>query len=156
MNIDASLEQKLRSLPGRPMTADEAERLHQAIPELAVPAVTELLRGYPIIGSELSLPAELDESGLGVELLWLSGDQIIGEATEAQPGVAAARHGFLPIGACLLGSGDPYFLDTSEPEDPPLVRISHHAAVGDGELDPARIEVVSSSLSSFLGLADAG
>lgn len=106
MNIGALLEEKLRNLPGRPMTVDEGYRLNRAIPELAVPAVTELLRTYPIIGSEMSLPEELDGSGLGVELLWLSGDQIIGEATEAQPGVAAARHGFLPIGACLLGSGD--------------------------------------------------
>jgi hypothetical protein len=49
---------------------------------------------------------ELDLSGLGVDLQFLTLDQSIDEATNCWPGLGVAQDGYVPIGSCLCGSGD--------------------------------------------------
>lgn len=111
---------------------------------------SEILRStlttWPLVGRDLSLGADLDESGLGVELRWMNLKQIVSESTEVYPGLAAICHGFLPVGMCLEGSGDTYFVQVS---DRRFVRIPHDA-IKDGELVVSRVEQVSSSLERFL------
>lgn len=108
-----------------------------------------LMGTYDVIGYEVVLAPSDDPSGLGVEFRWMTPEQIVSETTESQPGISASQHGFAPIGLCLSGSGDPYFINSLESDNPPVVRIPHEA-VHDGKLDLAAIEVVSPSLSAFL------
>lgn len=108
-----------------------------------------LLKTYALAGECFDLPSDADASGLGVTLLWLTPSQMASEAIESEPGMSVASLGFIPIGACAEGSGDPYFLDLRQGgADPPLVRIPHNFAVQQPyPLD--RIEIVTGRLSEF-------
>lgn len=49
---------------------------------------------------------ELDQSGLGVELKFLTSAQSLDEAENCWPGIGVAKDGYVPVGSCLYGSGD--------------------------------------------------
>ncbi|MGJ4915698.1 hypothetical protein [Bradyrhizobium oligotrophicum] len=112
-----------------------------------------LLTTYALAGECFDLPSDADASGLGVSLIWLTPRQIVSEAMECEPGLSVTPLGFIPIGACAVGSGDPYFLDLRQgAADPPLVRIPHDFAVEQPyPLD--RIEIVTRTLSAFFATA---
>jgi hypothetical protein len=77
------------------------------IPDWLVNTLSENRLG----GVCFSLDASNDVSGLGAYLLWLTPAQIVSEATECEPGLSVVRSGYIPVGGCAEGSGDPYFLD---------------------------------------------
>src|SRR5258708_11292396 len=109
----------------------------------------KLLSAHALAGTSFSLSEDHDKSGIGAEVLWLRPEQIVSECIECQPGKSVLSFGFLAIGACEFGSGDPYFLDLrSSSSDPPLVRVAHdYARAQPYPLE--RIEIVSSSLSDL-------
>jgi hypothetical protein len=108
-----------------------------------------LLSGHPLAGVGFSLNEEHDESGIGASVLWLTPAQIVSESVECQPGTSVLSYGFLPIGGCAEGSGDPYFLDLrNSSDDPPLVRVPHDYA-SSGPYPLEKIEIVTSSMSEF-------
>src|SRR5262249_12025880 len=133
-------------------TSDELASLRDRLGNQLVPNwLAQLVMSFPVTGADFSLSEVNDESGLGAEMHWLTPDQIIDEATNTYPGIAAIRCRYLPVGSCLVGSGDPYFLKIDESGDPAIVRIPHEAAKADNdELDESRVEIVCSSLAEFL------
>lgn len=142
-----------RRPPGRRITSSEAHYLVDRFGSLAARWLCELLMLQPLVGSAWSLPTDADESGLGAEVGWMSPEQMVSEAIDFYPGIAALRRGFVPVGTCLEGSGDPYFLEPLAGEDPPLVRVVHDAIGPDLELLPWGTEIVTSSLSLFFARA---
>lgn len=138
------------SLGGETLTADDVIRL-QADLSLSLPSslISHLLL-LPLTGVCFSLDDEQDESGLGADFRWMTLDEILDEATQAYPGIVARRHGYLPIGICLEGSGDPYFLRI---EDGTIVRIPHQAAIND-ELDFTQIEPVIGSIVALINKSE--
>ena len=111
--------------------------------------LTSLLREHELAGAYFSLSEGDDRSGLGASVIWLTAVQMASEARETEPGMSVVHLGFLPIGACAVGSGDPYFLDLRQgSSDPPIVRIPHDFAGGDS-YPLNRIELVAESLSAF-------
>jgi hypothetical protein len=87
----------------------------------------EIVKNYRIIGQEFSLHAEADSSGIGMEMEWATPIEQIEEAFEFYPGIILVKHGFLPVGKCLSGSGDPYFLK-AEDNDLKIYRGLHDLA----------------------------
>lgn len=79
---------------------------------------------YGLASAKFTLEESDDESGIGVEMRWFYPEEIIDEARSAYPGIAAASHRYLPVGACLFGTGDPYFVHSDDP-DLPLCRGRH-------------------------------
>jgi hypothetical protein len=137
-------------LHGKQLSALELEHLSKGLPQGLPTNLAKLLGNNPIIGVSLSLRNEDDESGLGAELQWMNADQMISEATETYPGITAAMRGYVPIGMCLEGSGDPYFWRVS---DGAIVRIPHDAAKRN-ILDESRIELVAESAERLIELAE--
>jgi len=135
-------------LHGRRATSNELKLMKALSPSIADWCIS-LMGAFDVIGSEVLVEPANDPSGLGVEFRWMTPEQIVSEATQSQPGIAAGQHGLTPIGLCLSGSGDPYFMNTLESDNPAVVRVPHEA-VHEGELDLDAIEVVSPSLSAFL------
>lgn len=136
-------------LTGIPLMPDERQKLLNSFGELVPAWFLELCAERNLAGSTFSLDDENDLSKLGVELKWMTAGQIIDEATNAYPGIAAIRKGYLPFGICLEGTGDPYFLKIGKShDDTSVVRIPHDAAV-DGEIDESGVEVVAANLIEF-------
>ena len=92
-------------------------------------------------GRDLEVPESADLSGLGIEFLFLDDEGTRQEAEDAYPGLMVARDGYVPVGGCSFGSGDPYFINTRDGENGPLYRI-YHDAVGTDGYDAAEAVVV--------------
>ncbi len=101
---------------------------------------------FPLVGSIFTIDEEDDPSEMGVEMRWLDVESVIKEARELEPGRTVVSEAYLPVGECLLGSGDPYFLKMIAGEDPQLVRVPHDA--------PEDKEEVAASLTEFFRKAD--
>jgi hypothetical protein len=141
-------------LDGASATDDDIQLLRSRLPATLTPDwLMSILREYRLAGICFGLSEEHDRSGLGADVTWLTPGQIVSESCDAEPGISVLPCGFLPIGACATGSGDPYFLDLRQASsDPPVVRVPHDYA-GRGPYPLNKVEVVSSSLSQFFGNA---
>jgi len=102
-----------------------------------------------IIGCEFEVSQDDDLSGLGVDLKIMNIEQCISEATECYPGIAAVKEGYVPVAMCLTGSGDYYYIRTSEGENGSLYRIYHDAVNGEA-IETTGIEKVLKSYASLL------
>jgi hypothetical protein len=102
---------------------------------------------------KFTLGATQDISGLGVELEWMTPNDMLVESLEMYPGIAATALGFIAVGTCLLGSGDPYFVRATSDDDPPLMRIPHDRLGPDLALSESAIETVRPHLSDFFRIA---
>src|SRR5687767_11332163 len=119
---------------GSTLTKEELRRVEAKTGLRLPPALAKLLTSTPLVGLNLVLDDEQDESGLGADLRWMTAEEMIDEAKNVYPGIAAVPLGFLPVGICLEGSGDPYFIRL---KDGAVVRIPHDA-VDEEELDAGR------------------
>jgi hypothetical protein len=153
--LDDVLKGIVDRLQGAKATDGDVRLLRSRLPNALSPDwLMDLLKGYKLAGVCFSLSGDHDRSGLGAELIWLTPEQIISEAFDAEPGRSVVSSKFLAIGSCALGSGDPYFLDLREASnDPPLVRIPHDYA-GGTSYPIERVEVVVSRLSELFHSAN--
>ena len=109
---------------------------------------------HHLIGREFSVPVQSDLSGVGADIEILDGRGIRTEQTELYPGIAVSKAGFVPIGGCRLGSGDPYFICVRDGEGGPLYRI-YHEEVTDETYNPASaIAIVLKDYRELLKYAD--
>lgn len=109
---------------------------------------------HQLTGRELSIPVESDLSGVGAKIEILDERGISAEQTCIYPGIAVSKAGFVPVGGCCIGTGDPYFINTRDGEGGPLYRI-YHEEVADESYDAARaIAVVLKDYRELLKYAD--
>lgn len=87
----------------------------------------EFLERHGLQGASFEIPETIDASGLGAELQLLTLAQAREEAEDCYPGLAVGADGYVPVGMCLLGSGDPYFIRHGDGAGGPLYRIHHDA-----------------------------
>jgi hypothetical protein len=103
-----------------------------------------------LVGAIAEVPAEGDQSGLGVDLQFLTPEQSIDEATNSWPGLAVAKDGYVSVGSCLRGSGDYHYIRATDGAAGPLYRI-YHDAVDENGYDPNEaIAVVLRSYEELL------
>jgi hypothetical protein len=140
-------------LPGRNITPSEErglrDRFGRGIPEWLI----GVFRTKNLVGIICEIQRQHDPTGLGVDLRWMDPQGMILESFEAYPGIAALQKGYIPIGDCLIGSGDPYFVDVTGSANPPLVRIRHDELTEDQELSPRSVEQVCESLTRLFEIA---
>ncbi|MDH4471805.1 MAG: hypothetical protein QE487_04310 [Fluviicola sp.] len=134
---------------GEQVNEDQASMLKEHLNHLEV--VNDwcfLITNNKLVGIHLSLDERNDESGFGVELQIMTPSQTIEESLELYPGISAVKEGFLPIGMCMSGSGDPYFIK-KEKDEIKLYRILHDSITENDELDTSSVELIS-DFSRFL------
>jgi hypothetical protein len=94
---------------------------------------------------DFEIPEEKDLSGIGADLSIMSEDHILDEMNKAHPGIIVKKDGFVAVGSCLTGSGDPYFININDGKDGPLYRIYHDSVYeGDYEREAAVVKVLES------------
>jgi hypothetical protein len=79
-----------------------------------------------VAGLEVSVPASVDRSGIGLNFEFLDEAASLVEMQDAYPGLAVAIDGFIAVGDCS-GTGDPYFININDGEGGPLYQIYHDA-----------------------------
>ncbi|MGX4639978.1 hypothetical protein [Massilia sp. SYSU DXS3249] len=110
-----------------------------------------------LVGATVEIPEEHDRSELGVDLAFLTQEQSFDEATNFWPGLAVAKDGYVPVGSCLNGSGDWYYVRTSDGAGGPLYRVYHDAVDTNGSYDPGQaIEVVLHRYEELLAYVERG
>ncbi len=149
-NIESILSRRPDLAAGAVITPRQAQELAR----LGAPDwLVALYSAHGLVGSEVEISPEHDPTGLGVEMKFLDPESIAQEALELMPGIAAGRRGYFPIGECMAGSGDPYFLKTGATvEQSRVVRIPHESVNVNQELNEEAVEIVSESLNEFLSL----
>lgn len=112
------------------------------------------LEQHHLVGREFSIPVESDLSGVGAMIEILDERGIRTEQTEAYPGIGVSKAGFVPVGGCSIGTGDPYFINARDGEGGPLYRIYHDEVIDEG-YNPARaIAIVLKDYRELLKYAD--
>ncbi|MEM6816989.1 MAG: hypothetical protein AAF600_21795 [Bacteroidota bacterium] len=143
--VEKKIEDIKTSLKGRKINSAELFKVESSW--TSYPAeLLSILKRHAVIGQTFSMPEDVDLSEMGVELKWMNIEEQLEESLEYYPGKVALKKGFLPIGKCLSGSGDPYFLKIDELVE--LYRVPHDS-VRDDELDSNLIEHVGSLVTLF-------
>lgn len=103
-----------------------------------------LMSLFPLAGHAFRFT---DGEGTEFDLGWLSAREIIEEATQFQPGIAALQDGFIPVGSDLIGTGDPFFVKSAEFRDYSLYQIYHDSIDHEtGRLSPGAVHAILPSL----------
>jgi len=119
------------NLIGRIISSSERKLLTNNFDIKQFPAeLIEILSKYKIIGQIFSISDDRDPSGIGVEMKWFDPSDQIEEAYKCYPGRLVIKDDYLPIGMCLSGSGDPYFLKTID-QKYMVFRLPHDAIYED-------------------------
>jgi hypothetical protein len=149
MSIYEIISTRLSEIKGRTADANECKYLIENLSELNLDFILDIIQTYPLIGCNFVLSDFHDASGLGVDMIWMPPLDIVEESTKFYPGIVAKKYGYLPIGSCLIGSGDPYFIECKKISNTiNLLRIPHTAVFND-DLVIESIEFVSSLIDFF-------
>ncbi len=110
----------------------------------------EFISKNDMIGKDFEIPETNDLSELGADIKILNEKDIIDEATNFYPGLAVSKDGYLPVGSCLAGNGDPYFINTNDGPAGPLYRIYHDSVDEDGYDKDDAVEIVLKNYEDIL------
>jgi hypothetical protein len=100
-----------------------------------------------IVGCNFEISEEEDLSELGADLKIMSIEQCISEATECYPGIIAVKENYVPVAMCLVGSGDYYYIKTTDGESGSLYRIYHDSVNGEHIVSNGIEKVLNSYVS---------
>jgi hypothetical protein len=109
---------------------------------------------HSLESKDVSVPEEGDLSGVGVDLVILDDAGSRQEAEELYPGMGVSKDGFVPVGHCDIGSGDPYFINMNDGPDGPLYRIYHEEVDADGYDRDEAVDIVFKSYTQILNYID--
>jgi hypothetical protein len=154
MSIDLALENLRHDFNGRKAELFEINQININFEKYQSEWLIRIFSDYSIIGCIFLLSNTEDESTIGVDMKWMSPSEIISEIRDTYPGKAAFPLGYVPIGICMEGSGDYYYVKLNCNSDPPLYRILHNAVDENTCLIERCIESVSNKLSHFFDVAD--
>lgn len=104
---------------------------------------------HHLVGREIEFPwpGEEDLTAI-IEILDDRGVEM--EANELWPGIGIKKDGFVPVGGCSIGSGDPYCINIHDGEDGPLYVADHERVGPDGYEPKEAITVVLESYKELL------
>jgi len=98
---------------------------------LAIPSYwREFREQFQLLHTEVEIPEEYDLSGVGADIEFYDDDTIVDSMTDSYPECIVNKDGFLLVGGCQAGSGDPYFINTSEGVGGKLYQIYHDMVSG--------------------------
>lgn len=106
----------------------------------------DFVERHHLPSAEAELSEDADLSGIGATIGLYNEAQAIDEADNFYPDLVVKADGFVPIGQCMTGSGDPYFINLNDSAPGPLYRI-YHDSVHDRNYD--RDDAIAKVLESY-------
>ncbi len=110
-----------------------------------------MITTYPISGLELAYqaypPGQDDDGLMWLELL--SPKDIYWETNEAHPGAAIQALGYFCIGGDASGGGNPYFIPTTQGNNPPVFQVYHEVSNNPEEIEQGGMQKIAESLSQL-------
>jgi hypothetical protein len=114
------------------------------------PSYRQFILRHGLVGAQVEIPEADDLSGVGASIEILDEGGAATEANDFYPGLVVKEDGFVPVGGCLLGSGDQYFINSRDEQPGQVYRIDHES-VRDAGYDRGRaIERVLGSYEELL------
>lgn len=158
--LQKSVEQFLqrtqqKRLVGKVIDRIEIEEVNAKLNGLIPDWFINIMTTYPISGIELAYqayPPELDYDGL----LWLellNSQDIYSETNECYPGVAIQELGYFCIGGDSSGGGNPYFISTTQGDNPPVFQVYHDVSDNPEEIEQEGMKKVAETLSQLFDRA---
>jgi hypothetical protein len=140
---------------GRIIPGVEFERLASDL-GLTLPTwMFDLFTSIPLSGLRLgwqcSQPDE-DYDGIAT-VLWSNASDIRSESIGCYPGLAIRAAGYVNVGCCAHGSGNPYFVNITEGSDPPLYQVQHDVSDQAEVIISKARQLVAPRLSRFFETA---
>jgi hypothetical protein len=86
------------------------------------------------------------------DIEWMDANAALWES-QSTPGIVAMQFGYLPVGTCCTGSGNPFFVRFAESDDPPLVQMFHDGVSEVHGMNEKSMWIVAPSLSEFFSEA---
>ena len=108
----------------------------------------KFIQAYSLEHKEIEFPWP-NEDDLDCVIQVMSESEAIDEATNYWPGIGVKKDGYIPVGHCAIGTGDPYFINTNDGENGPLYKIDHEAVSEDGYNKEEAVDVMLSSYSEI-------
>ena len=136
---------------GRVATLEEINSLNQNCEGIVPKWYAELLLKYPLCGLELSwqqFEPENDFDGVS-SMEWSNPETMQGLMLECYPGVAIYKQGYFNVAFDLTGSGDDYFINANEGENPRVLQVFHDTSENYEVIIKEGIDIVAESLSEF-------
>lgn len=111
---------------------------------------TQFIIENDLIETEIDIPESSDLSEVGASFEIFDEKNSIDESENFYPGIAVKAEGFIPIGGCTIGTGDPYFINIHEGKNGALYRIYHNSVSEDGYNKEDAIDTVLGSFTEIL------
>lgn len=103
-----------------------------------------------LVALDIEIPEANDLSGVGACIEFFRDDSIIDEMNNAYPGIIVRKDGFLPVGGCEIGTGDPYFIQLSEGSGGGLYQIYHDEVSDNGYSKDSAIALILADYRDIL------
>ncbi len=111
---------------------------------------TNFLNANNLRGITIEIPEEIDLSELGTSCMLYDEKNILEEMNEFYPGLVVKDDNYIPIGCCLNGSGDPYFINSNDGAKGKLYRIYHDEFSADEYDKDSAIDTVLNNYEDML------
>ena len=94
----------------------------------------QFIQAEGFVGHETTIPETEDISGVGADIAWLTEKESAYERDQLYPGLGVRKDGYVPVGGCAIGTGNPYFIREQDGVGGPLYRV-YHDEVQEGGYD---------------------
>jgi hypothetical protein len=129
-----------KDLNGRVITAKDRDRILKALQPVDAGWAIDAMVKIPLAGCAFRIPWGKRHPDSIHQFEWLDADGIIAEATEHQPGIAALKNGYFPVGRDPEGNPNSCFLRCASFNDPGLYQIYQDKVGEDGCLESRSVK----------------
>lgn len=127
--------------PGAKERQEDYDTLAEELKSLLPDWFQELLLNYPLTGLVIDINGNTEDE-LSIEFAGF--ENVQDEFYDLYPGCAIGRLGYLCIGEDPTGSGDPYFINIKDGDNPPVYQVYHDAGdVGEEIIEHGCVKIAN-------------
>ncbi|WP_421976021.1 hypothetical protein [Roseivirga seohaensis] len=110
----------------------------------------DFLEANHLHGIHIEIPDDNDLSEIGATFKLMNEQNCMEEMQSFYPGILVKHKGYIPIGSCSNGSGDPYFINSNDGPNGKLYRIYHDEVIDQNYNSDSAITIVLTKYEDIL------